>query len=149
MNNTINPLTKVSERVFDLFVRQYIATHLWLNGDDDTEAFDEKYGYEDIDIDSLERVKGDCYLFLALASETIPVIRGKINRPNQPDFTDEEADYTMIAHDFVLTRNGHGAGFWDGDYPDAEGNVLAGMADGFKQEHMYLGDDGRIYIEAA
>jgi hypothetical protein len=29
-----------------------------------------------------------------------------------------EAD--TIEHDFFLTRNGHGAGFWDGDYKNGE-----------------------------
>ena len=27
-------------------------------------------------------------------------------------------DDKQAGHDFHLTRNGHGAGFWDGDYPE-------------------------------
>jgi hypothetical protein len=26
-------------------------------------------------------------------------------------------DFAQLGHDFWLTRNGHGAGFWDGDWP--------------------------------
>jgi hypothetical protein len=28
--------------------------------------------------------------------------------------------YALAGHDFALTRNGHGAGFWDGDWPGEE-----------------------------
>ncbi len=33
--------------------------------------------------------------------------------------------------DFWLTRNRHGAGFWDGDYPDGIGERLSDIAHGF------------------
>ena len=59
-------------------------------------------------------------------------------------------DYThgeeQIGHDFALTRNGHGAGFWDrgdgdiGDILTAASKVLGGA-------DAYLGDDGLIYIQ--
>lgn len=39
-----------------------------------------------------------------------------------------------IAHDFWLTRNRHGCGFWDGDYPDG-GKALSNNA------HAYGGID--------
>jgi hypothetical protein len=29
-----------------------------------------------------------------------------------------------LAHDFYLTQNRHGAGFWDGDYPEELGRAL-------------------------
>lgn len=34
----------------------------------------------------------------------------------------DEADYA--AHDWVLTRNGHGAGFWDGGWEKSYGDKL-------------------------
>ena len=38
-------------------------------------------------------------------------------------------DLTDLAgHDFWLTRNGHGAGFWDGDYPESEETILTDAA---------------------
>lgn len=36
-------------------------------------------------------------------------------------FEDREA---AAGHDFCLTRNGHGAGFFDGDWPEPEGSKL-------------------------
>lgn len=58
-------------------------------------------------------------------------------------------------HDFILTRNGHGAGFWDGDYDyDIElsngdtlnlGEELTRVAKSYDEIHLYLGDDDKIY----
>lgn len=46
--------------------------------------------------------------------------------------------------DFWLTRNGHGSGFWDGDWPKY-GDMLTNLAEGYGQFDTYQGDDGLIY----
>jgi hypothetical protein len=51
----------------------------------------------------------------------------------------------MAGHDFWLTRNGHGAGFWDGDLSEDVGNALTEAAKKFGECHLYVGDDGQIY----
>jgi len=38
---------------------------------------------------------------------------------------------TDAAHDFWLTRNGHGAGFWDGDWPKYQGDMFTNIAQSF------------------
>jgi len=48
-------------------------------------------------------------------------------------------------HDFWLTRNGHGAGFWDGDWPKPQADRLTRSSKAFGEFHLYLGDDGKIY----
>jgi hypothetical protein len=50
-----------------------------------------------------------------------------------------------IEHDLWLTRNGHGAGFWDGDYPET-GDRLTAMAEGFGECELYVSDDQEIEI---
>jgi hypothetical protein len=53
----------------------------------------------------------------------------------------------QVGHDFWLTRNGHGAGFWDrgiGDYGDA----LTEHAHSFGASDVYVGDDGRLYVSS-
>lgn len=47
-------------------------------------------------------------------------------------------------HDFALTRNGHGAGFWDGSWPVYADMFTAG-AKSFGEVDLYRGDDGLIY----
>jgi hypothetical protein len=52
-------------------------------------------------------------------------------------------------HDFWLTRNHHGAGFWDRDELDADdrGKKLTDIAHAFGEKDLVLGDDGLTYIE--
>jgi len=56
-------------------------------------------------------------------------------------------DENSPAHDFWLTRNGHGAGFWDGDYEN--GDVLTALAKEFPEVHLYPGVDGLIHHEGS
>lgn len=56
-----------------------------------------------------------------------------------------DEDPSQAGHDFWLTRNGHGAGFWDGDWPEVDGAVLTLAAKKFGAYHLYVGDDGKIY----
>lgn len=50
----------------------------------------------------------------------------------------------QAGHDFALTRNGHGAGFWDGDWP-VYGDLLTKASESFGEIDPYAGDDGLIY----
>lgn len=57
-------------------------------------------------------------------------------------------DYSKAAqagHDFWLTRNGYGAGFWDGDWPEPYADRLDKGAKCYGEFQTYLGDDGLIY----
>ena len=49
-------------------------------------------------------------------------------------------------HDFALTRNGHGAGFWDGDLPEELGERLTTASNAAGQVDAYIGDDGSVYL---
>ena len=49
-------------------------------------------------------------------------------------------------HDFWLTRNGHGCGFWDRDYSEATGKGLTDAAHAFGSADLYAGDDSRLYF---
>ena len=48
-------------------------------------------------------------------------------------------------HDFWLTRNGHGAGYWDRDL-GAVGDSLTEKAHDYGDADLYRGDDGLIYV---
>jgi len=51
----------------------------------------------------------------------------------------------MAGHDYWLTRNGHGAGFWDGDWPEPYAAQLDDSAHAYGTVELYVGDDGKIY----
>lgn len=60
--------------------------------------------------------------------------------PNQGD----EWDYA--AHDFILTRNHHGAGFWDGDWHAPWGDKLTTLAHSFPSIEVYLDDNNILQM---
>jgi hypothetical protein len=59
---------------------------------------------------------------------------------------ENEYDLATIGHDLWLTRNWHGSGFWDGDYPQPLGDQLTDIAHSMGEQLLYVGDDGLLYL---
>jgi hypothetical protein len=120
----------------DDFTRAYIEAALFssTDGQDDECFLDDFYGVDDLDADTLQTIITDCR---------------KFQDENAADLAEAGADWPNIAahagHDFWFTRNGHGAGFWDGDWPEDMGERLTQAAESFGTYNLYVGDDGRIY----
>ena len=118
----------------EAFTRQYIETALWSTNDESTpqggEPLDRNYGAEDIAAKSLRHMRNDCRRFYDSHGDL---------------FDDDE----QAGHDFWLTRNGHGAGFWDGDWPEPAATVLTEACKTFGECDLYVGDDGLIYLMGA
>jgi hypothetical protein len=57
----------------------------------------------------------------------------------------EGYDDAQAGHDFWLTRNRHGAGFWDRGLGDL-GRTLTDIAHGYGACYVYVGDDNRIHV---
>lgn len=92
---------------------------------------------------ALARAVADCEKFqaenaavLAAAIESGEVTCG-------PDFD----EMGRAGHDFWLTRNGHGAGFWDGDWPKEAGEKLSEAARAFGELNPYVDENGQISFE--
>ena len=111
----------------DLILQSYLYTALWSSTGDNEECLDANYSVDDFSPEAISLAEIDIALFFALAKELI--------------VDDVE---TTVAHDFWLTRNGHGAGFWDGDYE--HGDELTEICKQFKEQTPYAGDDGKIYF---
>lgn len=114
----------------DPFTRSYMQTALW-SSTDDGEPLDKNYKIDDISDETKAEMIADCTDFQEMAAEHLI-----------------EADDAMserAGQDFWLTRNGHGAGFWDGDWPREAGVELTRMAKSFGGVDLYVGDDGKIY----
>lgn len=54
------------------------------------------------------------------------------------------ADFKQAGHDFWLTRNHHGAGFWDGDYPEPEGTELTKLSHSFGEVWLIGCENGQV-----
>lgn len=130
---------------FEIFVRHYVACMLWSSNDESNEQggdpLDDNYDIDDIDPETMKEIRQECRDFLDTIAE-------KLELDELPGWNAEQA-----GHDFWLTRNGHGAGFWDrywGDSPWVSlGDWLAkqvGFGTDFPEQNPYVGDDGKIYI---
>ena len=111
----------------DKFTEAYIECALWASTDEEGEPLDM---YQDIDIapESLAAMVADCEAF---------------QRDNADDLA--ELDDGQAGHDFWLTRNGHGAGFWDRGLGEL-GDRLSKAAHVYGSSDLYVGDDGTIYV---
>lgn len=58
---------------------------------------------------------------------------------------DKELRAGTVGHNFVLTRNHEGAGFWDLGLGSA-GEELTGHAHPYGECGLYVGDDGGLYV---
>lgn len=112
----------------DEFTKHYLNTALWSSNDESGSPLDADYSLEDISEETKKQAIEDCDLFREKAGDLL-----------------DELEETQVAHDFWLTRNHHGAGFWDGDYDTEIGEKLTAISKEFKEINLYVGDDNQIY----
>jgi hypothetical protein len=112
----------------------YLTCALWSSTDESDESggrpLDDNYGPDDIADASVSEARE---ALRSLALQCVPMIR-------RQKITAEQ-----FGHDFWLTRNGHGAGFWDRGY-GADGQALTDAAKVWGGSDAYVGDDGRVYL---
>lgn len=129
----------------DSFTRAYLTTALWSSNDESDEQggepMDRNYSQADFAPATLEKMAADCARFQAEQSETIQAAIDTGEVRFGPDFD----AIGRAGHDFWLTRNGHGCGFWDGDWPEPMADTLSAAARAFGPCDLYVGDDGKIH----
>jgi hypothetical protein len=111
----------------------YLEAALWSSTNEDTgEPLDRDFSVSDIKGKTLAKLKGHVTKFLAAAKGL--------------DLSGYRA--SQVGHDLWLTQNGHGAGFWDGDYEDPPGlgYKLDRIAKFLGEVNLYVGDDGKLYV---
>jgi hypothetical protein len=144
----------------DDFVAQYLRTVLWaetvclpcaedelvdgymdvdddhpLEGIKDGESLDSHFGFEDFTPESVAMACLDCDAF-----------RERMYEEGLTDLAAEYKQESRHGHDFWLTRNGHGAGFWDGDYGDYVGDRLTDICREFGECGVLVGEDGSLEL---
>jgi hypothetical protein len=116
----------------DKFLQAYIVAALWSSMDESTpeggDPLDKNYGPDDLAPQTLKTMKADCNTFQV---------------ENAKDIAGHEE---QAGHDFWLTRNGHGAGYFDGDWPEPAATRLTTASHRFGEVNLYIGDDNNIYI---
>ncbi len=113
------------------FLTAYIECALWSSTDNSTESggepLDENYGPDDLAPATLAEFKSDCEAF---------------QEANAADLAD--LDPEQSGHDFWLTRNGHGAGFWDRGLGEL-GERLSKASKVYGSVDLMVGSDGLIH----
>lgn len=132
----------------DTFTTAYIECALWSSHDNANEQggepLDANYDIDDLTPECLEQIKKDCQDFqttFAALLQSAYEYKSDMDlreRNSVPDYTTEKA-----GHDFWLTRNRHGAGFWDRGL-GAIGQQLTDMAHPYGEFNLYVTDDGKI-----
>lgn len=119
-----------TESQIETFIQAYLTCAIWSSTDADDIALDRNFSIEDINEESLKDAKDECKEFIAL---------------NDVIF-DTYGDYSQHGHDFWLTRNHHGAGYWDRGYPSKVGDILTRKSHEYGETDLYVGDDGSLYF---
>lgn len=109
------------------FFNAYVAAALWSSGDEKGDPLDSRYSRSDIAQEALDVMEADCRKFFAENEEC-------------------QTDPDSAGHDFWLTRNHHGAGFWDGDWEEETGEKLTKASHRFGESTLYVGDDNQLYV---
>lgn len=124
--------------VMDYFVTEYIRSALWSSTDDrDYENGDSQHGKPMDDEHSAED----------LAPATLLQMIADCKKFREDNAADLEAyPVSQAAHDFWLTRNHHGCGFWEDDFGEHDANErLTQYCHKMGEVNLYVGDDGKIY----
>jgi hypothetical protein len=108
-------------------MRGYVAALLWTEGLDR-----DGYAAGDLTVDSLNGIREQIESTLATVEEEHPE-------------TFDRMDAEQFGHDFWLTRNGEGAGFWDRDLGEL-GDWLTALVKPYGESYVYV-ERGEVYVE--
>lgn len=112
----------------DEFTKQYIETALWSSVNDEGRPLDDWATINHLSPIALSQMVEDCMEF------------------QLENWDDIEEDVGRAGHDFWLTRNGHVAGFLDGDWPEPQASRLTENSKLYGEQHLFVGCDNIIHI---
>jgi len=108
---------------------------------------DANYTIESFDEESLNKLYVEYQQFISVVEEKITAAVGE-NWDCIDDFYDlAQPAINQTEYDYILTRNHHGAGFWDGDWSSEVSQILDDAAQSQSEFTAYVDDYGRIYLE--
>jgi hypothetical protein len=123
----ISPTTLENKFDINEILNSYLETAIW------AEESDENYlkgkTIQDVDKESKANSAIDIYQFLQKAQQ---------EAAEELNTQDSES----LGHNLWLSRNGHGAGFFDDN-----NDKLQNLARNMKEINIFMGADGKVYIE--
>lgn len=137
-SNETGTTDMTNQAQMEKFIQAYQTALIWSQG----EAFDENDEllgfYEDFEVS--DELVADCE---AQAASFFIKYKETIDKAVSSSF---EYTYEQAGHDFALTRNGHGVGYWDRDLGTV-GDELTEYAQKERSVYVYIGDDHLLYLD--
>jgi hypothetical protein len=118
----------LKEISIDSFTEHYLICALWSSVDNQDNPMDDNFSLEDLSKEAVIKAKKDCESFQDQAASML-----------------DSWDNEQAGHDFWLTRNGHGTGFWDRENMQFT-KELTELSKKFGQCEAYIGDDKNIHF---
>lgn len=145
------------------FVTGYVDAALWsesigeefaaeLSGDrgedvmSDQSFLDVGMSADDLAPEARASIEEDCRAFIAANADDLSAYCEAMGPWHGSDSRGycEDSAMARAGHDFLLTRNGHGCGYWDRELGEL-GDRLTSAAK-YGETYFYAGDDGRVYV---
>ena len=126
------------------FTAAYIEAALWSSVDESSDQggapLDKNYGPGDIAPATLRRMKKDAKDFYQSRKD----LWGEVYPESARGGPAHTLGDMRAGHDFWLTRNRHGSGFWDEGLGE-RGKKLTDAAHAYGSFGLYVGDDGKVH----
>jgi len=114
----------------DRAIQAYIEAALWTSTDEEGETFESlNFDAQDIEGKSIANMAADVEDFVSA---------------NEEKLDESGLEPEQIGQDFWLTRNRHGAGFWDRGLGKV-GRELSDAAHVYGSSDLYIGDDEKLH----
>jgi hypothetical protein len=129
------------------FLQAYVVAALWSTNDNADESggepLDKNYSHHDIAQETMTQMAADCEKFISENEKWLTPEH--CLKPSYEQGSLRDPVMARAGHDFWLTRNRHGCGFWDGDWSEEAGKALTDAAHKFGEVNLEVGDDKKIY----
>ncbi len=132
---------KTQKSDFPQFFHAYLVAALWSStipegeeekpGEREGDPFDIHFTPDDFTEDALETLHAHALSFWSRMWFFID------NEDAPSNFRSAPRNVTQAGHDFWLTQNDHGAGFWDGDWPKY-GNTFTKLAKCYPEMNLCI-----------
>lgn len=120
------PTSLTDDDIADMLTA-YVEAAMFTSTDDDGEPLDDS---TDLDLDTRAMMLAQCTSFA---------------RANEATILASQCTMPQLGHDFWMTRNGHGCGFWDGDWAEPFATSLTKASEAYGEVYLSVGDDGKVY----
>lgn len=129
-------MTYSDNKQLNAFITAYIQAMLWTSPavmEDPADDLESLEGFR-LDPSAIEVAKDDCFKFFETAYHVLAYLDEKVL-----------LSFELAGHNFWLTRNRHGTGFWDRGLGNA-GDYLTALSHKAGEQDPYIGDNGKVFL---